>query len=875
MTTDNPHFLIYHGADTYHDFGKPSDERCSLTNVVTNMLNVDDNNKIEPGNISKHCDSKCSGVSGYENKIVKIIEDGLFTEYEKTQDEFENEKTKAIGIIFDMAGGFSSDNFKDPENQTGLFNINTIANIWDMAPKPTKNMIRCKLVVPDTEKGNVDLVQEEEIVDLVHIQNPTKPDPKTNIAFCINKKDGTEYIRIGNQYFNENELSSGVFNLSVQVLCGTLKLISETDETNLENTFQKEVAQNWLKFGKLNTQKPGVVHGNLINRFTKAFLKCYGTWSKQNICNFIFDLKRSMDAGQVEMVRYLSNPANKNKYSLHMVPKKKGGPLGQQLGLEINEFKIMSGDILCYTRSRLRNLAKNNTYASAVRPRINPLRYAFHESLDEAGLKQLIIKKKEQIVQKHTEIQSLINNRPETTDYTIDMETLFPCIFTSIHNTFPDIVHNHLVMLKKTFESFSTHLIQAYKYIQNNIPKLPDTLPDLPSLQNINDTKQLNDILQEKQNQLNRYQSIYQVLRENKETTPTPFQRNKFRFLDHEFKTQMTEVFKEPSFPDICITPELWNIGKAFGVSLENIHQIITKSLDQICDTNTLCIKKMSNLVNNVYASRRNTRIKAIVTDDRFKEIVQDFFEKIKNEILNTYEIFHRCFLNIIGGEQSGGAATQREPKRRRLCPTLSYKQLPSDTNHIKSETRKPEVDVEMTSPDDEVENIDDLYNKTSAFYIQIPYNVQYNEPYDPEFLTDVYFNHFAYNKIINSQGKEIPIPPAEELFVKLNNYVHLDPSKPISEEEILAYVNEVINYYNTQTHEIINTIQTNEQTNVEDVIQRLPEDQKNIILTFFNMYHQHIPPRPTQGGSRYYTNTNTANMLQKLTLNRIRHRLN
>ena len=843
-------FKIYHYADTYHDFGKPNNDRCGLTNIVTN--NIDAPGGIVPGSVT--CSPDCKDVSGYENKIAKKIEANLVGEYTFTQEEFESTtKTPPIGIIFDMAGGFSSSLFQKPPTQNtgqGLYNINTIANIWDMAQKPLNNRIRCYI----------------QPTDLIPISKLDTIDRET---FCFGSEliedKLREFVQIGNQKFYENEIETGIFNLSVEVLCGTIQKIDGTNpsnETNIRETFDEEVSTRWLKFGKLTKtlgREVDVVN-NLRQRFKSAFIDCYTTWNKTNVCNFIFDIKRSMDAGQVEIARYLAQPENKSKLTFKTQPKRKTAN-AENVTLNNITFMVMSGDILCYTRSRLQHL--NNTQTvSAVRPRVNPLRYTYHQSLDLATLQKLIIEKYSTFSRITIELLRLAPPSSQSTPQLNYKQSNPPLQRQRQTETLPfqEHISSWLTHLNQVFIEFSDRTKHNYNVLfQKRNDLYIEYIKYMRDFLNIGSTNVWSDIgiairstiankqkdvenaiatkkqeattnvtnVTDASTKLNAIQDMLNrviVLKKICELPPPPesqsdlnsLKKQKFRFLDYDLRNLLQQVFT-PGY-DIQVDKHLLAIANLFGINLENsIHQIITMSLDKPCNSHSISFKKMANFLNNIFAAKRGSRVKQVAADEEIPIIMDNFFNKLKEEIQKTDYILDTCITSLIPQQQGGVVTRQgikclypehnycekrklalnrrRDQARREALGLVSASESKMNIDEPASQVQVCDGYVihcdpyQVTSnyipPNFKDESIDDLYNKPPEF--SIPSTSLYSIP---EFMVDYYQAH-TFNTIIDS----------EELFVYLNNFmnlmdIELESITIISISQIIPFVNNVISFY-------------------------------------------------------------------------------
>ena len=276
---------IYHHADTYHDFGKPNDSRCSETNIVTTFLDTTTtttSQQIHPSSV---------GQSSYEERVTRLMTDiPEHLEINKGVDEYFKENyIEPIGIIFDFAHGFRSSSYAPPPNPNaihtqipqGLYNINTIANMWDMANKKSRHQIDATIIDQDQELR----------VEPMHIYFGSH-----TVKEVLSER--RNYIRIGSQKFDESLIRSKLFNLSVKVLCKTLKQCA----TNPTLDFEEHITKNWFNhqnFGKIYSLggKQGVAIGNLV----KMVMNAYDTYnssephSQKKLINFIFGVKMNMN----------------------------------------------------------------------------------------------------------------------------------------------------------------------------------------------------------------------------------------------------------------------------------------------------------------------------------------------------------------------------------------------------------------------------------------------------------------------------------------------------------------------------------------------------------------------------------------------------
>jgi hypothetical protein len=363
-------------ADTLHDFGKhENDKRCKLylpdfQKVVDFNLSMLISSQYLRHSIAPSQIQKNHGYD-YEEKIAYKFQQehpGLVDVHVKDDGNFSQFTLhNKIGVIFDFAqsGGFRSSLYANPlDADSGLFNLRTISSDWDEAIKPRKFRIDTTVFLPSTNGKHEVQIQPMNIFWGWNEYNGDK----------VLKNTARNYIRIGTQQFDQSIIRAGFIQLTVgRNLC---PMISDIVNANISNAWNKEkikflfsryiVKSDFSEDDNQQSQiangKVGIVRGNIATMLADAALSYYqvgNTYlSNQELVNFIFCLKRSLDAGQETMANViqtgLSEKYELGKTEFHTVEytHKKKKDVSQ---LELQQCVLVSSDRLCFLRAKLRN----------------------------------------------------------------------------------------------------------------------------------------------------------------------------------------------------------------------------------------------------------------------------------------------------------------------------------------------------------------------------------------------------------------------------------------------------------------------------------------------------------------------------------------
>ncbi len=340
-------------ADSLHDFHKT--QRCDFDSVGNELLYKNNDNYyflIEKNNVkevinnfsptiniefekflNKIKNNKISDIEDYTMSLYNLIYPQILNETEVdisnykvddfgplflknllTEDEYNNQDGIHIAFINDCGfihkynKSFSyidDNNLVEPDSNTKhrLYMLSTIASDWDEAPKGILKTFYVDIIPDQTKEIHIygtnvgltlssldDYEKKNENVNLVNLD--------INNLYCELTNDNNTISRIK---FPHSFLKTNVFDLSVSNMCKTLK----------DRNFIEKNKNNYINYDKKNKLKINFLSYN------KDILEQINTnFSKNRIDDnkLFYNLKRSMDAGQVEILNYLNK--NKNKYSL-------------------------------------------------------------------------------------------------------------------------------------------------------------------------------------------------------------------------------------------------------------------------------------------------------------------------------------------------------------------------------------------------------------------------------------------------------------------------------------------------------------------------------------------------------------------------------
>lgn len=340
-------------ADSLHDFHKT--QRCDFDSVGNELLYKNNDNYyflIEKNNIkevinnfsttintefqkflNKIKNNKISDIEDYTMNLYNLVYPQILNETEVdisnykaddfgplffknllTEDEYNNEDGIHIAFIndcgfihkYNKSFSYIDDNtLVEPDTNTKhrLYMLSTIASDWDEAPKGILKTFYVD-IIPD-ESVKLDIYGTNVGLTLNNLNDYEKKNENINLVnldinnlFCTLRNDdnSTSTITIPHSFLKTN-----VFDLSVSNMCKTLK----------NRDFIEKYKNNYINYDKKNKLKI-----NFLNYNKNILETINNNFSKNRIENnkLFYNLKRSMDAGQVEILNYLNK--NKNNYSL-------------------------------------------------------------------------------------------------------------------------------------------------------------------------------------------------------------------------------------------------------------------------------------------------------------------------------------------------------------------------------------------------------------------------------------------------------------------------------------------------------------------------------------------------------------------------------
>ena len=381
LMAQNNNLEYCHFADTFHDFGK-NDSRCkfdkkNIYDILKEIyINIDIDTYVKPENGNKY---NLEDNIIVENKVRDYILTKITNKKETFYDIgvyqfYQNNKDQKIGVIFDYAIGFRASSYKDPNGSTtattsgpqqpNLYNINTIANDWDMAIKKEKFKINTRIIPTDSNVNQGIFCT----IDCPSTSSSTDASPSTDAGQISQIKFGYKkildvlpafkyrnFVQIGeNCIIDETIIQSNILQLTVSNLCKVIHTIFHRKEETIEqfHDFLKTlITKHFINENiKLGDTLPKI--GMLIGKLTKYFIDAVPVDIKDykyKYINFLFDIKRSMDAGQVEITKVLNGITSEFKIEYKYLNKPWLPP--PQL-----KYICMSSDILCYTRAQVQEI---------------------------------------------------------------------------------------------------------------------------------------------------------------------------------------------------------------------------------------------------------------------------------------------------------------------------------------------------------------------------------------------------------------------------------------------------------------------------------------------------------------------------------------
>ena len=358
---DALHHQFY--ADTFHDFGKNNnDRRCIInkndvvgfhvshlkqrpmtTSVSDSHIDVthpQDPNKI----IDEILPEKMHTHTTYERSVAHFI-DTKIDEPELIQHITVPKESVAELIASDTNWGVLEDmgGAKFLLSKKNMLNVQTIASYFDEAPKTQMEVNH--IVVP---------IHGKKIYMSGHIHFGYLQDPKE-----------TNYVGLHNHTVNGQEvgvkydrtlLNIKILDLRVRNLCTVISNISKTKASKKQKISGSVISNpedmdlDWSIFEKLihknfqNLVLPVKSNKNLKETILEDFkhwINSYTITDDKISCaiNALYDIKRSLDAGQVEMAKYLQDS------SMRVLPEK-----------PIDNVIFLTKDVLCYERAKLKGV---------------------------------------------------------------------------------------------------------------------------------------------------------------------------------------------------------------------------------------------------------------------------------------------------------------------------------------------------------------------------------------------------------------------------------------------------------------------------------------------------------------------------------------
>lgn len=481
-------------ADTFHDFGKNGcDSRCRITSLRNGQdvpqfhketldqrqnftYDIGEANKDKKHNVYLNMVSPTNEsvkVTDYENNIAQSLESSLiksgvppFYLHEKITRQELYKRLHANG----MKVANVVDTGSSIKGQNDIILI-TIASLFDTAPH--------------TMDGNVIVVIPFEQpypvggMDIYYGYDPgTSIDTSSNFITLGNYD--TQSI-IHQMSLDVSVVNTKPINLKVSNLCKFISTLNGTkhiDDKILEQLIMNQLISSYFHNTKLGKYFGNILFGYLTeNREPKII----DGKLKPIIINKIYDLKRSLDAGQAEMAKYISD--NKTKENFFNI--KSYNPSFKQKDLSTFNIVFVSRDVLCFERGKLIDVtsvfpSRESTRLGAVDIDYVKLTQSYIDKC--TTIKGSLIEIKKENVYIKSNYEELLNNNP--TKVTIPFELKEDPFFTEKRNAivmFFSNIHNN-------FKNLLSKCEEIVKYIPGKM-MLGDALNKLKSKFEIKDKK--------------------------------------------------------------------------------------------------------------------------------------------------------------------------------------------------------------------------------------------------------------------------------------------------------------------------------------------------------------------------------------------------
>lgn len=423
--------LLQAYADTHHDFSDR--QRCAAIHDVNAQLPPQmKSERISSLLLKLGFPAPLVSTSVSEAAVLKYIDDLPRTRYNNFCSKavmnaaFYNELHAQFGshlaFIYDQ-GHVPPEFFTDPrdqvtESQPRRINLHCIASMWDEAGKTGRFQISIKFKQPD---------------DKLMVKYTSHPN--SGIAFTFGANDNAcviyDQLKIGQTF-----LAYNINKFSVASLCNFMIQVNNVEGNNLTEDDLKRLAPCLL-------DTPNTKHEALRDAFIEGFAKAVQEYKRMQdnynggtappfkmsdatIC-LCYDIKRSMDSGQCEMVNYLNNKmlTRFNEQTTEVIKIKNGAGEDYQPGPRKEDVKslekisrcfLITGDRLCFMRAKIEGI-----------PAI-----LLHKPLGPSGDREFYASvfcndqmyTKERFQAKYTEVLTQLNSLQLDEQYASNMEVL-------------------------------------------------------------------------------------------------------------------------------------------------------------------------------------------------------------------------------------------------------------------------------------------------------------------------------------------------------------------------------------------------------------------------------------------------------------------
>lgn len=383
MTTDRGTNLniqaLHEVSDTFHDFGKgANDVRCKLNDVSNREFHSTALNKLYGSGLSViHPHNLKFTANSYEDKAIAFLKQvsqvplhDTGCDVLRTAEENENllktltHTDAKLGIIYDQ-GSSVKDLFDDPTSPSSKsFNLMTIAGSWDEAYKRKDNSIVINVApIPSSTNNAMKIHNRDGQLGMLY-------DDLIQFKFEKNQDAYENYVVIkvpipnGELKLHHSVLYNNIMQLSVANLCNIIDKLS--------------ISSNGVEF---NSPSPGsdvlplLVSLLLSTNLAKYKITFEGTFNKESSkdyrdtiievltsqikssnISFFYDLKRSMDYGQVKLAQYLGSEKGKIQPIVYCKSDTMYRFIPDALKANMDmckQFMVVTGDKLCYTKAKI------------------------------------------------------------------------------------------------------------------------------------------------------------------------------------------------------------------------------------------------------------------------------------------------------------------------------------------------------------------------------------------------------------------------------------------------------------------------------------------------------------------------------------------